>query len=170
MNKPHAHIYSAEINKWIAGTLKLPTYLRPRSPHGARTFGDNYSRLITGQMPFLSANQQFQSSQSTVSNILSWFINWLLNEMTLHTLCWLCNASSQKKVITRMWADAQRDGRPAECSAVCSMLQSLSDTHYECRAVMLPRRETHWKLMGCPKPANRSQPLVSRSSPYCEDM
>jgi len=35
MNKPHAHIYSAEINKWIAGTLKLPTYLRPRSPHGA---------------------------------------------------------------------------------------------------------------------------------------
>ena len=36
MNKPHAHIYSAEINKWIAGTLKLPTYLRPRSPHGAK--------------------------------------------------------------------------------------------------------------------------------------
>ena len=35
MNKPHAHIYSAEINKWIAGTLKLPTYLRPRSPQGA---------------------------------------------------------------------------------------------------------------------------------------
>jgi len=26
MNKPHAHIYSAEINKLIAGTLKLPTY------------------------------------------------------------------------------------------------------------------------------------------------
>jgi len=27
MNKPHAHIYSAKINKCIAGTLKLPTYL-----------------------------------------------------------------------------------------------------------------------------------------------
>jgi len=36
MNKPHAHIYTAEINKWIAGTLKLPTYLQPRSPHGAQ--------------------------------------------------------------------------------------------------------------------------------------
>jgi len=35
MNKPHAHIYSAEINMWIAGTLKLPTYLRPLSLHGA---------------------------------------------------------------------------------------------------------------------------------------
>jgi len=35
MNKPHAHIQSAEMNKFIAGTLKLPTYLRPRSPHGA---------------------------------------------------------------------------------------------------------------------------------------
>ena len=37
MNKPHAHICSAEINKWIAGTLKLPTYLRLRSPHGVAT-------------------------------------------------------------------------------------------------------------------------------------
>ena len=35
MYKPHAHIYSAEINKWIAGTLKLPTYLRPQSLHEA---------------------------------------------------------------------------------------------------------------------------------------
>jgi len=38
MNKPHAHIYSAEINKWIAGTFKLPTYLRPRSPYGAAEY------------------------------------------------------------------------------------------------------------------------------------
>jgi len=37
MNKPHAHICSTEINKWIAGTLKLPTYLRLRSPHGVAT-------------------------------------------------------------------------------------------------------------------------------------
>jgi len=39
-----------------------------------------------------------------------------------------------------------------------------------CRAVMLPRRKTRWNLQGCPKLANRSQPLVSRSSPYYEDM
>ena len=39
MNKPHSHIYGAKINKWIAGTLKLPTYLRPWSPHGAYAGG-----------------------------------------------------------------------------------------------------------------------------------
>jgi len=32
---------------------------------------------------------------------------------------------------TRMWANAQRDGRPAEYSgALCSMPQSLADVHY----------------------------------------
>ena len=37
-------------------------------------------------------------------------------------------------------------------------------------AVTKPRRETRWNLLGCPKLANRSQPLVGRSSPYCEHM
>ena len=37
-------------------------------------------------------------------------------------------------------------------------------------AVTLPRRETCWNLLGCPKLTKRSQPLVSRSSPYCKDM
>jgi len=37
-------------------------------------------------------------------------------------------------------------------------------------AVTKPRRETHWNLLGFPKLANRSQPLVGRSSPYCEDI
>jgi len=36
-------------------------------------------------------------------------------------------------------------------------------------AVTKPRREARWNLMGCPKLANRSQPLVGRS-PYCEDV
>ena len=39
-----------------------------------------------------------------------------------------------------------------------------------CRAVTLPRRETSWNLLGCPKLVNRSQPLVGPSSPYCENM
>jgi len=39
-----------------------------------------------------------------------------------------------------------------------------------CCAVTLSRRETSWNLQGCPKLFNRSQPLVGRSSPYCEDM
>jgi len=40
----------------------------------------------------------------------------------------------------------------------------------ECCAITLPRRETRWNVLRCPKHANRSQPLVSRGSPYCEDM
>jgi len=35
-------------------------------------------------------------------------------------------------------------------------------------AVTKPRRETCWNFPGCPKLANRSQPLVDRSSPYCK--
>ena len=56
--------------------------------------------------------------------------------------------------------------------AVCSTPQSLADAHYysRCRAVTLPRRETHSNLEGCHKLVNRSQPLEGRSSPYYEDM
>ena len=73
---------------------------------------------------------------------------------------------------TRMWANAQRAGRPAEhrwrppfnaaMFGWCPLL--------ECRAVTLPRCKSRWNLQGCPKLANRSQPLVGRSSPYCEDI
>ena len=71
-----------------------------------------------------------------------------------------------------MWANAQRDGHSAKYRwrplfnaanfGWCPLLQ--------CRAVMLPRRETRWNLQGCPKLPHRSQLLVGRSSPYCGDM
>jgi len=74
--------------------------------------------------------------------------------------------------ITKMWANAQRDGSPAKHRwrplfnaakfGWCSLL--------DCRAVTLARRESRWNLQGCPKLVNRSQPLVGRSSPYCGDM
>jgi len=67
-----------------------------------------------------------------------------------------------------MWANAQRDGRPTEYR--CSTPQSLADAQKGCHAVTLPRRETRWNYQGCPKLPDRSQPLVGRSSPYCEDM
>ena len=54
-------------------------------------------------------------------------------------------------------------------SALCSTPQSLADAQ-ECRAEPLPRRESRWNWKGCPKLANRSQPLVARSSPYYEDV
>jgi len=71
-----------------------------------------------------------------------------------------------------MWANAQHDGRPAECRwrplfnaakfGWCPLL--------ECHAVTLPRSETRWNLQGCPKLMKRSQPLVGWSSAYCGDM
>jgi len=71
-----------------------------------------------------------------------------------------------------MWANAQRDGRPAEYRwrplfnaatfGRCSLL--------DCHAVTMPRHEGRWNLEGCPKLVNRSQPPIGRSSLYCEDM
>jgi len=51
--------------------------------------------------------------------------------------------------------------------ALCATPQFGGRLLLECRAVTLPRCETRWNLLGCAKLPNRSQPLVSRSSPYC---
>jgi len=72
------------------------------------------------------------------------------------------------------WANAQRDGRPAErrwrplFNAAQFGWRPLGPTR--CRAVTLPWRETRWNSQGYPKLANRSQPLLGRGSPYYEDM
>ena len=81
-------------------------------------------------------------------------------------------AKACKIIKTRMWANAQRDGRPAEYRWHPLFNAAKFGWHppLECRAVTLPRRETHWNLQGCPKLANRSPLLVGRSSPYCKDM
>ena len=59
-----------------------------------------------------------------------------------------------------IWANAQRDGHPAEYK-----WRPLFNA-----AVWLSRCESRWNLPGCPKLTKRSQPLVGRSSPYCKDM
>jgi len=71
-----------------------------------------------------------------------------------------------------MWDNAQRDGRPAEYRwrPLFNAAKFGWRPILECRAVMLPRRETRWNLQGNPKLANRSQPLVGQSSPYYEDI
>jgi len=56
----------------------------------------------------------------------------------------------ENKQPTRMWVNAQPDGRPAE-----HRWHPLFNTT---------------KFVGCPKLPNRSQPLVGRSSPYYQDM
>jgi len=71
-----------------------------------------------------------------------------------------------------MWANAQRDGRPANYRwrPLFNAAKFAWRPLLECRAVTLPRRETRWNLQGCPKLPNRSQPLVGQRSPYYEDM
>jgi len=73
-----------------------------------------------------------------------------------------------------MWAIAQRYGHPAEYRWHHLFNAAKFGWHplavLECHAVMLPRCETRWNVLGCSKLANRSQPLVGRSSPYREDM
>jgi len=71
-----------------------------------------------------------------------------------------------------MWANAQRDDRPAEYKwrPLFNSAKFGWRPLLECREVTLPRRETRWNLQGCPKLVNRSQPLVGRSSPYYQDM
>ena len=60
---------------------------------------------------------------------------------------------------TRMWANDQRDGRPAKCRwrPLFNAAKFGWSPLLECRAVMLPRRETCWNLLGCRKLPNRSQ-------------
>ena len=67
-----------------------------------------------------------------------------------------------------MWANAQRDGRPAEYRW-CPVFNAAKfgwRPLLECCAVTLPRRETPWNYLGCPKLTKRSQPPVGRSLPY----
>jgi len=73
---------------------------------------------------------------------------------------------------TRIWANAPRDGRPAEYRwrPLFNAAKFGWRPLLECRAVMLPRRETGWNLQACPKLTKQSQPVVGRSSPYCGDM
>jgi len=71
-----------------------------------------------------------------------------------------------------MWANTQRDGRPAEYRwrPLLNAAKFGWRPVLECRAVTLPRRESRWNLQGRTKLANGSQPLVGRSSPHYEDM
>jgi len=72
-----------------------------------------------------------------------------------------------------MWANAQRDGRPAAYrwrplfNAAKFGWRPLLTT---CRAVTLPRRQARKNLQGCSKLPNRSQALMGRSSLYYEEM
>jgi len=117
----------------------------------------------------------FMLQRKWSGNSLAYWTRWCRYRQLQYWQCilWLFLYNIFKKIlITRMWANAQHDGCPAEYR-----WRRLFDAAkfgwrplLECHAVTLPRCETHWNVLGCPKLANRSQPLVGRSSPYGEDM
>ena len=78
----------------------------------------------------------------------------------------------KKEERTRMWDNAQHDGRPAEYRwfPLFNAAKFGWRPLLACRALAMPRRETRWNLQGCPRLTKRSQPLVGRSSSYCKDM
>jgi len=70
------------------------------------------------------------------------------------------------------FSNAQSDGCPSEYTWRPLFNAAKFGWHplLECYAITLPRRKTRWNLLGCPKLPNRSQPLLGRSSPYCENV
>jgi len=113
---------------------------------------------------------------SSVRTAIRWTILTCAQKLTSSQLN-LPHGTKQKRIMkklktTRMWANAQRDGRPAKYSWRPLFNAAKFGWHplLECRAVTKPRRETRWNLLGCPKQPKRSRPLVGQSSPYCEDM
>jgi len=70
-----------------------------------------------------------------------------------------------------MWANAQRNGRPAEYkwrSLFNAAVWLTPTTRVPCSNAAKTRNPL--KVAGVPKLTKRSQPLVGRSSPYCKDM
>ena len=69
------------------------------------------------------------------------------------------------KIELEIWANAKRDGYPAEYRwrPLFSAAKFGWRPLLECRAVTLPRRRTRWNVLGCPELANKSQPLVGQS-------
>ena len=63
-----------------------------------------------------------------------------------------------------MWANAQRNGRPAECR----LRRLFNAAVWLCSNAAKTRNPL--KLAGCSKLTKRSQLLVGRRSPYCKDM
>jgi len=72
--------------------------------------------------------------------------------------------SQKKQTTTRMWDNVQLDGRPAEYRwrPLFNAAKFGWRPVLECRAVMLPRCETCWNLLGCPQ---TNEPISAVSGP-----
>jgi len=79
--------------------------------------------------------------------------------------------SQQKNIKLEMWADAQRDGRPAEYRWLPLFNADIwltPTSRVPCSNAAKARNPL--KFAGVPKLTKRYQPLVGRRSPYCKDV
>ena len=122
----------------------------------------------------------FWLSQGSVATLIGWG-GWVKFIPSRVPFIFRCDVKSALKFVifsgsyrqkNRMWANAQRDGRPAKYRwrPLFNAAKFGWRPLLECRAVTLPRRETRWNLQGCPKLVNLSQTPVGRSSSYYQDM
>ena len=76
--------------------------------------------------------------------------------MYLH-VCTLVVVGVAQQIKLEMWANAQRDGRPAEhrWRPLFNAAKFGWRPLLECGAVTLPRRETRWNLLGVPQTRQR---------------
>jgi len=109
---------------------------------------ENYTQLLTHQHNLCLINVILQFSQRIT---WSWILNTIFTQQSVLLILrpWLhvqniffpgqikffqhsmkeCCVIHETRSETRMWANAQRDGRPVG-GALCSTLQTLADVHY----------------------------------------
>jgi len=106
-----------------------------------RTMGSGHHRPHV-----LSPSQQYQSTDHNQKNYY-WPHSFFIHHWTPCRVYCLFNVNILEKVTeTRMWANAERDGRPAKYRwrPLFNFAKFCWRPVLECHAVMLPRREIRW--------------------------
>jgi len=137
---------------------KQPTIRLDATPTALTSAHLHHPPFFTGRMPFLPPNQQHQSTEGNSLLLCTYkIIVLIVYKLVLLKL--------ECRPVHNVMATRSNIG-----GALCSTPDFGGHPLLECHAVMLPKHEIRWNLLGCPKLANRFQALVGRSSPYCKDM
>jgi len=119
--------------------------------HSSSGCQPNFAALNTGRHLY-SAGRLSRWALAHISS-LQLFLQFLYRPQTVESYLQHHHPNHLWKLwTTRMWANAQHEGRPAEYR----WRPLFNDTKFgwrpllECRAVTLPRHETRWNLQGAP--------------------
>jgi len=140
---------------WFSLSMRPIISYAPYIAHYGRTCRPQNRKYITYCIDFREGSQV--TRMENLVKFYIWFWDIPADRHTLKHTDTIVHTPTGGDV-TRMWANAQRDGRPAARSW-CPLFNAAKFGWHpllECRAVTLPRRETRWNLQGCPKLPNRS--------------